>query len=606
MKYPSEMSRFLLGALIIGISISIISINFHLLPLWAVAISVYVIAIVTMLTGTYISLLRRIHEISIYKRDGWIYRLLSGRLLFAIGWFAYGVLSAFFMMVQLNLYTWKEWGVFALTFPIFIAVYLTSRSLLARHLDTLHVTRIAITWTRRLVPFLMALVLVIAWDALPNSDEFKPETLKESIENKRGHLAINGGAIIVDEALRIYSTIDGTLDFANQGLAELSDPLAMLASAIALLAVSYNVCLLMSVMSIPLSEYRRLVTPTSEISSPPPMSPIHVFSLFSVVTFISVFVYLYGFVALETSIRSSEKWQASRIEIEEKVIVKVDEIAGVYYKPGTIRKLESGKIQAWKDANESVAELERQIDYAFASMELNVDGFLDWYYSLSAEYVRIGMTLTGNIDGYMQNKLADYLNLNDPFSGVTLIMSKVVSEHRKAADAYRFDSSRILAENKLEIPSGPFKAVHKLSEQELFNLSEPPVAINLNERIGGSAALSATTAVITQKVVAKISAKGIYKSAAAAAAKLLATKAAGGAAGAAAGAATGAAIGSVIPGPGTAVGAVAGAAVGLLAGFSLDAALLSIEEMISREEFRREILESIASAKMEYLRELHD
>jgi len=60
------------------------------------------------------------------------------------------------------------------------------------------------------------------------------------------------------------------------------------------------------------------------------------------------------------------------------------------------------------------------------------------------------------------------------------------------------------------------------------------------------------------------------------------------------GTAIGAAIGSVVPGVGTvAVGAL-GAVLG---GIAIDGALLKLEEVISREDFKTEILHSIREAK---------
>jgi hypothetical protein len=93
--------------------------------------------------------------------------------------------------------------------------------------------------------------------------------------------------------------------------------------------------------------------------------------------------------------------------------------------------------------------------------------------------------------------------------------------------------------------------------------------------------------------VAKIVSKGIFKAAGKALSKVAISKVAG----TAGGAAIGAAIGSVVPGAGTIVGGVIG---GALAGVFVDKVLLELEEAISREDFRMEILNSIRESRDEF------
>ena len=88
-------------------------------------------------------------------------------------------------------------------------------------------------------------------------------------------------------------------------------------------------------------------------------------------------------------------------------------------------------------------------------------------------------------------------------------------------------------------------------------------------------------------------AKLVLKVAAKAPLKALASKAAGGAV-------AGAAAGSVLPGAGTVAGAVAGTVIGITTGISIDGALLEIEEALSRDDFRREIVTAIREARRDF------
>ncbi len=68
-------------------------------------------------------------------------------------------------------------------------------------------------------------------------------------------------------------------------------------------------------------------------------------------------------------------------------------------------------------------------------------------------------------------------------------------------------------------------------------------------------------------------------------------------AGAGGGAVIGGVLGSVIPGAGTVVGGVIG---GVIGGVLIDATLLKLEESISRDKFKLEIVTAIREAKEEF------
>lgn len=599
-NHATELARFALGAATIGIITYFVATRFHVFPLWAVALAVFIYATIIMLSGMYVGVLRKVHDNTLFRKDGWLYSVLSRRLLLAIGWFVWGVVSAFFVMIQLNLYSIKEWMVFALTFPVYSVAFIFCRNLLAKHVQSLHVIRIALTWTRWMVPLVMvAIYAIFAWQMTPVEKAAQPVTLKESIAQKRGHIVISGGSAIVDEALQIYSAIEGGVEFVTAKLGELSNILAAFLSVFAAFIVSYNVCLLLSCLIIPISEYRRLLAPITDLSDPPPVSFLHVVLLSAVVVFLSIFVYLHGIVALETWISQSEKWKAGRKIIEETVIVKVDEIAGEYYKAGTITKIEDLRTVAWKDSVAAANDLGGKVDEAFAAMEQNVDKYLDWYYSLPAEYMRIAKTLTGSLESHIENQLMEHLNQNDPFRRVSEAMNDVVAKHQLALAKFQAGKERILAENKIEVSSKHIRIERMISDHEFSIELAPPESITTQNRLASAAAVSVATTLVAKKIVAKVVAKGIFKTAVTAASKLAAAKAAGGAAGAAAGAATGAALGSIFPVAGTIIGGFFGAIGGIFIGVGVDAALLKLDEEVNRADFKQEILESIASAKNE-------
>ena len=104
-----------------------------------------------------------------------------------------------------------------------------------------------------------------------------------------------------------------------------------------------------------------------------------------------------------------------------------------------------------------------------------------------------------------------------------------------------------------------------------------------------------------RKVTGKVIAKGAISLGAKALVKVAAGKAASVLGGAAAGAASGAAIGSVFPGIGTAIGATIGGIIGgISVGLGVEHLLLKLEEHYSRDEFKKQILDAIDEARLEF------
>lgn len=119
-----------------------------------------------------------------------------------------------------------------------------------------------------------------------------------------------------------------------------------------------------------------------------------------------------------------------RIEsIVKRVIVDVENIDGELYASGTLQKVEA----AWTVALAKVAlaksQLDGKVDLAFAGSEQRIDVYLDWYYSLSGEYGRLATYLVGDIEGYMENKLSQYLAQDEALKEVATAVAIAVASN---------------------------------------------------------------------------------------------------------------------------------------------------------------------------------
>ena len=252
-----------------------------------------------------------------------------------------------------------------------------------------------------------------------------------------------------------------------------------------------------------------------------------------------------------------------------------------------------------------MAHLEGQADRAFDRLEVNVDHYLDWYYSLVGEYTRIASLLVGELEDYMVKKLEESLRQGDSFKEVETSINRVFSKYENIQKLYKQTTEEIMKKNRVVKKDSSFQVVQKSSLDDILHLPIHQDMIKLKHRLlgggVGGAAAGVLTAVVVKKIVGKVLGKSLIKLAAKALSKVVISKTAGTVAGAGAGTAIGATVGSIVPVLGTTICAVVGGIVGgIIVGVSVDKLLIELEESFSREDFKQEILSEINDARIKF------
>jgi hypothetical protein len=379
------------------------------------------------------------------------------------------------------------------------------------------------------------------------------------------------------------------------------------------LAIFFNVSAMLSCFAIPAAEFRRIFGPLTEAPVPPLIAPGRIAMNTAIIVFVLFFIYLPAFVTIETTFQQKPQIHNARKTAEHKFIPMLDKIGSEFFQTGTIDQLTRARLSAEMKFDAAVIRLNNRIDSAFVHMEKNVDAYLDWYYSLPAEYLRIGKMMTGDLEDYMTLKLEEFLNKGQPLHQVESELNQAIAGYEAAKQTYRDKAEQVMAQNQVNKSEySHFEVVSQISPEEALNLSLPADVIGFNARMiagaGTLAGINGTiTALVIKKVLRKAAAKNTLKVAAKAVTKIVASKAAGSSGGAGAGALAGAAIGSSIPAVGTAAGAVVGGIIGAVtAGVTVDKMLLMLESAINRESMKAELVSAIREAKeafkAEYLR----
>ena len=248
---------------------------------------------------------------------------------------------------------------------------------------------------------------------------------------------------------------------------------------------------------------------------------------------------------------------------------------------------------------EGEASLAPLINQAYDAQLANVDGYLDWYYSLPGDYATlfglVSSTLSGTAEDFVKDQLAEQL-----MAGVdTSQLDAAYDDYCLRAEALQREFDEGLQACKVDVPDWLPSQRTQLTQDDLQGPTAPTVRAAraaVNAGIGAGAG-AATGAAVSKKVVEKAVEKPFAKKLVEKITEKIGSKAAGKVAGKAAGGAVGGVIGSIGGPVGTAIGAVAGAAVGV----GVDYALVKLDEAQNRDEYEAEIKSAIEDARADTL-----
>lgn len=274
-----------------------------------------------------------------------------------------------------------------------------------------------------------------------------------------------------------------------------------------------------------------------------------------------------------------------------------EKIDGITYHINTVKAVESLIALATPKLTAVGIDACQQLTQLDTNIAVGVDDYLNWYFSLGADYARLAMILSGDVDLFLQSKVNELvmgkLQQDDAFKKLQAAYEKQWMQLHEADGAIQ----RLLIENRLNTVDRSCKVVRDTSTRQMSLHLDKAKA-----RLSTSAATGLIGGVFASKLTAKIMTKSSVKISSKVLLKAVAKKAAGKAGSALAGAGVGAAIGSAVPVVGTFLGALAGAFTGVAVGVGIDIAALAIEEGLTRDSMRKDLIDSVT----ETLRPMRD
>jgi hypothetical protein len=516
-----------------------------------------------------------------------LFRLLNGRLAAGLLWILYSIVFGFFTLFWFSSFTVLEWVFALLSIPALLLVYLQVKKLTAEEFRPFIATHRALQISSWLVPPVMTSVYVLS---LLLTKPAVPEG--ESIASLLAEIAATpfnpAASLLAQLAQRWADYYDQVRSFVadrvfSEGL------LPSLFIVFSSLVMFFHLTLSLAALLIPPGEYRRVINPLEDRDVPAPVSVSASARATAIFVVLFFFVFARLLVSMESTLLAIPELPESVMSAEQQAIRNVEQIEERYFEVGTIAAVESARLTIDLALEESRRQIAQQAQMGFASLRGNVEAYLDHYYSLPAEYLRLGAMLTSNLEQQLHNDLNNYLAAGDPFAAYQQAIDQLLATNARLRAEYQATVAELLTSNEVETSNVSIHVTENRSLESLEFPGTPEITLLPESGTDVRAGAGAISAVIASTVVAKLTAKGSLKLAVQAMTKAALTKTTSGAAGAVAGGA----IGSVVPVAGTIAGAAIGAVVGIMVGVGVDALLLRVEESLNREEFRAQILTEI-------------
>ena len=508
--------------------------------------------------------------------------LASRRLLAFFLYAAIALLMTGAVLVQSVLFGRTEWTLVAIA-PL---LYIATRSAVGRFVERQFTSPVyAVKWVLKATQLLVALLLALLWlGAHFALAEPAAGTVTEAVFGLQQRWVGAPSGLVkwsLDGSAWVQATINA-LDWTPG-----KSRWWLLASLLftPLFAFGY-LSLSLFGLSLPMGEVRRIVAePLSAAEVPPPVGPVRA-AIWALVATVGVLIFFQGMGVAEGVIG----WKESPFSLQR--LPECERIGGAVYKVNTIKTLEA----FMADMGQQRVGQENAACTNLAGIETaaakGVDKYLDWYFSLGAEWARTFSLLTGSAEELLKQKFEE-LVLSDPNVRVPL---EGVKDHFDQLSVFgtvaKAKAEELLAQQRLVLTDQQCKVV-----QELAVNPWKPQFDGFTTRLAAGSAAGLVGGGIAATIASKAMAKAGMKSAAKVLVKVATKKAAAKAASGVAGAA----IGTVLfPGDGTAVGAGIGMAVGIGLGAVVDMTMLATEEKLNRKGMKTDLLSAFTESLEPY------
>lgn len=580
---------FLAKAYVWAVAVYLLSTKAANGPYWVVLATIFALSVPITLALAYSNSIRQIKKLHIFSSKGLLYRFLSRRFFRNILAYCFGILSSLFMLAQFQAFTYFEWiGFFSMP-PIFYLTFKLILKVLSKELKPYLTIDTSLKWARLVSPIMLSCAYVLVF---PSLSQVTYNSLEEAIQSQGSGSILSSESALLKELVEWMAEVNGIKIYAlGKATGWERSWMILIVFGIAY-AIYYNACLIMSCFMIPKKEFRRVFGRPTDDVIPPPLSSARVAVLTGVITLLTIAVVIptFNYVELKlrkdsVSVTTREKVKSAAKSIE---LVLADDIDGALYRAGTKERVEAEVRVANLKIEHTIDRYNREIDLIFDEMERNVEDYLDWYYSLKAEATRVGKLLFGGLEEYIREQMMQRMKADLLLGRAGRELEGFILEREKIEKELAAKLESILSENRLSVGEANVKVVGTASLKQMMEEVRSPDLIGLKSRLGVGAGAGVAGGIIGTKLIKsmtiKITAKKLAQLGASALAKVLTPLLP----------ASGLAAASFVAG-GPITGFLGGAALSVC----FEYAALKLEEKLSRENYRNEIVSVLKEMRQE-------
>lgn len=649
-------SRYLIKAVAVVAALFLFSRVTAVAPGWCLAV-VWALASAFLAVGvTYHAVVKKTFKQVGYCRDGLLARVNGGRTVrLFVAFVASALCVAGLMLASSSWDTW-EWGAAVVSVPAFLLVYLLLDRLVGKELAPLRRMSRSVwasTWVTAALACAAAVGLIV-WQ----QPELAPTTATQAFLSAENPFASSPSTLMVETGL-LTSYADALSAYGFTRLGELSTVGRYIAEVALQASAFLGLAGLLGVCALDWRELRRVFLPLERLGGESVAKAGAIDAAGRVaahpsllraplaVSVVAPLLLVGAFLASDNALaqlKESGELTLAENTVRDAFGATAYVLDGVYYdqqQAQAVMEQTAAKATALdEEARETLVPL---INESFDKQVANVDSYLDWYYSLGADYERLGNLITGTVEEFVADQLTSSLQ-----EGVddTQLQEALQGYMDQAAELRSDYEEQLAATELVGVPEWMLTATEAVASGFFDGPVEPAQKVlDCGERLGLSAAAGAAGGVAVGKAASsavesagekaaekaaanaaadaatdaaeKTAAKQATKAAEKSVAKTVASKVAEKAAGKSffkaivsritsmlasrgIGAAAGGAVGTVAGPAGTVAGIAAGAAIGV----GVDYAALMIDEAMNRETYKAEIVDAIEEERSELLAQL--
>lgn len=582
-----------------------------MLPPAGVAAVWAVLSAVSSLGLAYRHVVRKtIKQQAYYEAGGGLARINNGRFLCLVGSFALSAVFIAGFVLEAPAWEASEWVLVAAAVPVYPLVFLLVYRLMRRQLRPVHRISGAVGWSVWIAGALLCAAYLALCLAQPAATFESAAAAFDSVAQPFA----DSPSALMREAGVLAAFSDGLAAYGASKAAEVSGA-GYLAIKVALNASAFfGVANLLGLCMLGWFELKRVFLPleagpasdagadmgadasvvsgASATAPAPAPAPLRA----AVATFIALPIMLAAaFLVADAAVAraaQTEEFTAAERFVRDQMGLAVFVLDGHYYDQAAVEALlEEARVASAALSEEAEATLVPLINASFDARLANVDAYLDWYYSLPADYERLVTMVTGTVEDFMRDQFT--ANIEAGIDDTAL--EGALQDLAGRAAALEEDTALRLAEFEIAgVPEWLLTEKIPLEPDFMSGALEPSARIlSAGERLGLSAGTGIVTGAAAKHVAENLATKVVEKQFF----KEFVKKVAGKLGGRAVSAAVGGAVGT-IGGP---LGTVVGAAVGTAAGVGIDYGMVKLDEWQNRESYREEIVQLIEEERSEML-----